>query len=118
VPVFLAVVWLVVWQRRREQGAVARQLPAMEAYGWITAEESVLLGSMSGRRRWRVRARRAAGRPGGTAVRAYQAAVTELAFLRNAIDAGTAGGDGAVRHGRLVAEVRTARARAVAAGHG
>jgi RsiW-degrading membrane proteinase PrsW (M82 family) len=83
VPIFAGVVWLVVWQRRREQRTVARQLPGLAKHGVIPASEVGLLASLPGRRRWRAEVRRASGVQAARAVYRYQAAVTELAFLRH-----------------------------------
>lgn len=83
VPIFAAVVWLVSWQRRREHAVIAGQLPALASRGVIPASEVDLLGSLSGRRRWRAAVRRESGPQAARAVRKYQAAVTELAFLRH-----------------------------------
>ncbi|GAA4848283.1 hypothetical protein GCM10023201_45290 [Actinomycetospora corticicola] len=82
VPLFLALIGLVVWQRRRERDVLARQMPGFAAAGWIAESEVPLLGSMSGRRRWLSAVRRTAGKPAAHAVVHYQHAVSELAFLR------------------------------------
>ncbi|MFC5065658.1 PrsW family glutamic-type intramembrane protease [Actinomycetospora atypica] len=82
VPLFVALLGLVVWQRRRERAVLARQMPGFAAAGWIAESEVPLLGSMSGRRRWRTAVRRSAGRSASEAVVHYQHAVSELAFLR------------------------------------
>ncbi|MEJ2867238.1 PrsW family intramembrane metalloprotease [Actinomycetospora sp. OC33-EN08] len=82
VPLFLALIALVVWQRRREKEVLARQMPGFAAAGWIAESEVPLLGSMSGRRRWLTAVRRTAGKPAAAAVVHYQHAVSELAFLR------------------------------------
>ncbi|MCD2190781.1 PrsW family intramembrane metalloprotease [Actinomycetospora soli] len=82
VPLFLALIGLVVWQRRREREVLARQMPGFAAAGWIAESEVPLLGSMSGRRRWLAAVKRTAGKPAADAVVHYQHAVSELAFLR------------------------------------
>ncbi|MDL5157657.1 PrsW family intramembrane metalloprotease [Actinomycetospora termitidis] len=82
VPLFVALIGLVVWQRRREKEVLARQMPGFAAAGWIAESEVPLLGSMSGRRRWLTAVRRTAGKPAASAVVHYQHAVSELAFLR------------------------------------
>jgi RsiW-degrading membrane proteinase PrsW (M82 family) len=81
VPLFLAVLYLVVLQRRREQRIIAAALPKMAAARWIAPSEVELLASLPGRRAWRKQAKQQSGRAAAKAVGAYQAAVTELAFL-------------------------------------
>ncbi|OZM82973.1 PrsW family intramembrane metalloprotease [Pseudonocardia sp. MH-G8] len=113
VPVFLALVAVVVWQRRREQRIVASQLPGFAAAGWIVPSEVPLLASMAGREGWRAAVRRRSGRRVAKAVAEYQAAVTELAFLRHRLARGTVGANGPAWHVEAVEAVRAARARVV-----
>lgn len=113
VPVFVALAIVVVWQRRREQRIVASQLPAFAAAGWIVPSEVPLLSSLAGRQGWRAAVRRRSGREAAKAVADYQAAVTELAFLRDRLARGTAGPHGPIWHAEAVEAVRRARARAV-----
>jgi protease PrsW len=113
VPVFLALIAVVVWQRRREQRIVASQLPGFAAAGWIVPSEVPLLASLAGRQGWRAAVRRRSGRKVAKAVADYQAAVTELAFLRHRLARGSVGPAGPAWHAEAVEEVRTARARAV-----
>ncbi|EHR53147.1 putative membrane protein [Saccharomonospora marina XMU15] len=110
VPIFIAVLLLVLWQRRREQRIIAAALPVLAANGWIARSEVPLLASLRGRRRWRRQARKESGRHAAKAVACYQASVTELAFQRrwSAGDGGTSS-----RHDDLVDVVRQARAEAV-----
>jgi RsiW-degrading membrane proteinase PrsW (M82 family) len=109
VPIFIAVVLLVVLQRRREQRIIVAALPKMVQARWIAASEVDLLSSLTGRRDWRRQARRQSGRRAAKAVAAYQASVTELAFL-NRRD-----GDGEIhqRERELLTTLRTSRAEAV-----
>lgn len=110
VPIFVGVLLLVLWQRRREQRIIAAALPVLAANGWIARSEVPLLASLRARRRWRRQARRESGRRAARAVAAYQAGVTELAFLRRwATEDGTTGR----RHDDLVEVVRDTRAEAV-----
>jgi protease PrsW len=113
VPVFLALVALVIWQRRREQRIVAAQLPGFAAAGWIVPSEVPLLSSLAGRQGWRAAVRRRSGRRVAKAVADYQAAVTELAFLRDRMARGTMGPLGPLWHAEAVDAVRRARANAV-----
>jgi hypothetical protein len=81
-PLFLGMIVLVVWQRRREQRTVRAELPEFAAAGWIAPSEVELLGSLAGRSRWQRAVRRRSGRSAAKAVAEYQVAVTDLAFLR------------------------------------
>ncbi|MHA6623558.1 PrsW family intramembrane metalloprotease [Pseudonocardia sp. DLS-67] len=113
VPLFVALVIVVVWQRRREQRVVAAQLPGFAAAGWIVPSEVPLLSSLAGRQGWRAAVRRRSGRRVAKAVAEYQSAVTDLAFLRDRMARGTAGPHGPLWHAEAVEAVRQARARAV-----
>ncbi|MCC5697427.1 PrsW family intramembrane metalloprotease, partial [Klebsiella pneumoniae] len=83
VPIFLGTGWLVVWQRKREQQIVAEQLPVLLRAGLIVRSEMEMLTSLAGRRGWLRKVRRSAGAEAARAVRDYQIAVTELAFLQH-----------------------------------
>jgi RsiW-degrading membrane proteinase PrsW (M82 family) len=82
VPMFIGVLMVVVFQRRREQRIITSALPVMASARWIAPSEVELLSSLRGRREWRRQARKQSGRAAARAVAAYQASVTELAFLR------------------------------------
>jgi protease PrsW len=110
VPIFIAGVLLVSWHRRREQRIIASALPEMVERGWVDPANVRRLVTLAARRRWRVQAGRKRGRDVARAVGAYQAAVTELAFLWHAVHLGLAGGDAAEREARLVAVLHTAKA--------
>ncbi|WP_092529708.1 PrsW family intramembrane metalloprotease [Amycolatopsis arida] len=113
VPMFVGVLLLVLWQRRREQRIVAAALPAMAEARWIARSEVELLASLRGRRRWRRQARRESGRRAARAVADYQAGVTELAFLRRNLRLGHSDNGDRRRHDELLAVVRATRAEAV-----
>lgn len=113
VPIFLAGVAFVHWHRRREQGIVADALPEMVRQKYVAEQEVDRLASLPGRRAWRAEARRRAGRTAASAVASYQAAVSELAFLRHAIQLGTAGPGSVAQEARLIATLATSRLRAV-----
>jgi len=83
VPIFLAAVGFALWARRREARLVTRHLQVYAASGWFTPEEVAMLGSMSERRRARTWAQAVGGAPGKRAMRGFQSAATELAFLRD-----------------------------------
>ncbi|GAB3580258.1 PrsW family intramembrane metalloprotease [Amycolatopsis endophytica] len=109
VPIFIAVVLLVLLQRRREQRIVEAALPSMVRARWIAPSEVELLSTLAGRREWRREARQQSGRAAAKAVARYQASVTELAFLRRRT--ATAGHE--KRRRELLTTLRTARADAV-----
>jgi hypothetical protein len=109
VPIFIAGLTLVSWHRRREQRIVARALPEMVDRGWVDPADVRRLVTLTARRRWRVQAGRKRGRNAAKAVGAYQAAVTELAFLWHAVRMGLAGGDAPDREARLVTVLHAAR---------
>jgi RsiW-degrading membrane proteinase PrsW (M82 family) len=113
VPLFLGMVLLVVWQRRREQRTVRAELPDFAAAGWIAPSEVPLLGSLVGRNRWRRAVRRRSGRASARAVTDYQTAVTDLAFLRARMRRGTVGPHARQWHDERLAALGAARARAV-----
>lgn len=114
-PLFAGLVGLVVWQRRREQRVVAAELPGFATQGWIAASEVPLLASLAGRRGWRAAVRSRAGEAAADAVRDYQNAVTELAFLRDRMRRGVVGPEAGRWHQETLAAVLAARARAVRA---
>jgi RsiW-degrading membrane proteinase PrsW (M82 family) len=113
VPLFAAVITIVVWQRKREQKVIAEQLPGFAAAGWIAPSEVTLLASLAGRRGWRAAVRRRSGREVEKAVTRYQEAVTDLAFLRARMARGAIGPMGRQWHDEALAEVIRARRRAV-----
>jgi RsiW-degrading membrane proteinase PrsW (M82 family) len=110
VPIFIAGVLLVSWHRRREQRIVAHALPEMVDRGWVDPANVRRLVTLAARRHWRVRVGRKQGRAAARTVGAYQAAVTELAFLWHAVRLGLAGADAAGREARLVAVLHVAKA--------
>jgi hypothetical protein len=112
VPLFIAMVLLVVWQRRREQRTVRAQLPALAQAGWIAPSEVELLGSLAGRSRWQRAVRQRSGKAAARAVTEYQSAVTELAFLRARMSRGTIGPQARQWHDERLGALVAARARA------
>jgi protease PrsW len=114
-PAFGGMIAVVVVQRRREQRVVAAQLPGFAQAGWIAPSEIPLLSSLAGRRGWRVAVRKRSGRQVEKAVTEYQAAVTELAFLRARLARGAAGPMGRQWHDEALSALF--RARMAAVGH-
>jgi RsiW-degrading membrane proteinase PrsW (M82 family) len=115
VPLFAVVLIFINWHRKREQRIVAAALPFMVESNWVVASEVTLLASLEGRRKWRKQVRSRAGKPAARAVGNYQAAVSELAFLREAMRRGTCGPEADDREVELIALVRVRRAEAVRA---
>jgi protease PrsW len=113
VPLFLAMILLVAWQRRREQRTVRAELPEFVRAGWIAPSEVELLGSLAGRHRWQAAVRRRSGKAAAKAVTEYQVAVTDLAFLRARMRRGTVGPHARQWHDERLANLVAARARAM-----
>lgn len=113
VPLFAGLILLVVFARRRESRIVAAQLPGFAAAGWIAPSEVPLLARLSRRKGWRALVRRKSGRAAAKAVAEYQAAVTELAFMRNRIARGAVRESAAAAHDDKLAALLGARARAI-----
>jgi RsiW-degrading membrane proteinase PrsW (M82 family) len=110
VPIFIAGIMFVGWHRRREQKIVDRALPVMVGRGWVAERDIERLTNLSARRAWRVRTARRHGKDAARRLGAYQAAVTELAFLWHAARLGLAGADAAEREVRLIAALESAKA--------
>jgi protease PrsW len=113
VPLFVAMIVIVVFQRRREQRIVADQLPGFAQAGWIAPSEIALLSSLAGRRGWQAAVRRRSGKTVAKAVSDYQAAVTELAFLRSRMARGAIGEQGVLWHKEALDELYRTRMKAV-----
>jgi RsiW-degrading membrane proteinase PrsW (M82 family) len=113
VPLFVALIVIVVWQRRREQRTVIAQLPGFARAGWIAPSEVPLLSSLAGRRGWRAAVRRRSGKQVAKAVADYQSAITDLAFLRSRMARGAVGDSGRFWHDQALDAVIKARAKAV-----
>lgn len=113
VPIFVGLILLVVFARRREARIVAAQLPGFAAAGWIAPSEVPLLARLSRRRGWRTLVRRRSGPAAAKAVADYQSAVTELAFMRNRIARGAVRESAHALHDEKLAALLRARAVAV-----
>lgn len=113
VPLFGGLIALVVWQHRREQRMISAALPGFASAGWIAPTEVPLLASQPGRRGWRAEVRRRAGNGAADAVHDYQNAVSELAFLSDRVQRGTASPETRRWHHEAVADLIAARDRAV-----
>ena len=112
-PMFVGLIVLVLFARRREAAVVTAELPGFAAAGWIAPSEVPLLADLSRRRGWRALVQRRSGRSAARAVAEYQAAVTELAFLRARIARGAIQESAAAEHDERLRAVLRARAKAV-----
>lgn len=110
VPIFFGTGWIVLWQRKREQRIVAEQLPVLQRAGLIVRSEVEMLASLAGRRGWLRKVRRSAGGDAAKAVRDYQIAVTELAFLQHRASEGrTTSAVRRARREKLIEDLKHAR---------
>jgi protease PrsW len=114
VPLFIGMIVLVVWQRRREQRVVAAALPGFATAGWIMPSEASLLTTLAGRRGWRATVRKRSGPEAAKAVAQYQLLVTQLAFLQARMERGGVGPIGYQWQHELQTALIAARARALA----
>ena len=113
-PLFLAMVGLVLWQRRREQRTVAAQLPGFAMAGWISPSEVALLSTLGGTQpAGSARCGSARARRPRRPVTEYQTAVTELAFLRARMSRGAVGPHAWDLHNERLHMLTVARARAM-----
>ena len=88
VPIFFAMLGLVLWLRSWEGRLAERVLPAYARAGWFSPPEVAALGTLGRRLSARKWAKRVAGDAGQTAMRGYQFAATRLALLRDGISRG------------------------------
>jgi RsiW-degrading membrane proteinase PrsW (M82 family) len=111
-PVFALALGIAVWSRRREGATVAARLPAYVDAGWLDPADVPMIASLQRRRQaqaWVL------GRYGGgpaRALREFQHAATELAFLRDRLERGLDVPDFPARERELLAQVAQARAAA------
>ena len=110
VPIFVGTGWLVAWQRKREQRIIAEQLPVLQRAGLIVGSEVEMLASLAGRRGWQRKVKESAGADAAKAVRDYQIAVTELAFLQHrAAEGRTTSATRRARRQELIEDLKQAR---------
>ena len=112
VPAFITAVLVARYHRARERDVVNRQLPAMVYYRWITPAEAGWLNTIAARRQWLRAVRARSGPDGVRALRAFQQAATELAFLRDRVERGVGPVDAYHLHAELVNALALTRARA------
>lgn len=109
VPAFFVLVIVATWQRHREGRVVAARLPAYVAAGWLTPADVSMVSSLAARKRALRWARERYGEVGQQALRDFQHAATELAFLRDRAERGTAGRDFTARERNLLEIVARSR---------
>lgn len=95
VPLFAGAVLVALVARRREGRVIGRRLGLYAAAGWLTPAEVAMVASLPERRRAREWARSVGGRPAARAMADFQDLASELAFLRERMDRGTAPQDAA-----------------------
>ncbi|HEX6920912.1 MAG TPA: PrsW family intramembrane metalloprotease [Actinomycetes bacterium] len=110
VPAFAMTVAVAAWSRRREGAVVAAQLPAYVEAGWLAPEDVAMLSSLPRRRQAVAWAETTYGERGAAALRDFQHAATELAFLRDRAQRGRAGPDFPARERAALVEVARNRA--------
>ncbi|MDO5712226.1 MAG: PrsW family intramembrane metalloprotease [Micrococcales bacterium] len=91
VPIFLGALAFVSWQRRREGRLIGASLAIYADYGWLSAAEVEMLGSLRARKEARRWAARVGGRRAKRAMIAFQDDASGLALLRVRMSHGSAG---------------------------
>jgi RsiW-degrading membrane proteinase PrsW (M82 family) len=114
VPTFVGAILVGARHRRRERDVVNRQLPAMVYYRWITPAEAGWLASIGARRAWIRSVAQRQGKQAARALRGFQVAATELAFLRDRVERGFPPPDAYYLHNELVHALMVSRAAATA----
>jgi len=110
VPVFLLTLAVATWSRRREGATIARWLPVYVQAGWLAEEDVAMLASMPRRRQATGWAERTYGGASSRALRDFQLAGTELAFLRDRAERGHYLADFTERERLLLSELYRSRA--------
>ncbi|WP_448072140.1 PrsW family intramembrane metalloprotease [Georgenia yuyongxinii] len=95
VPLFVALIGLVLWLRNDERSVIAGRLAEYARAGWFAPHEVTMLASMRGRRGARAWAA-GLGPAAADAMRTFQQAATSLAFARQRALTGRA--DRRLRH--------------------
>ncbi|TNM59939.1 PrsW family intramembrane metalloprotease [Streptomyces sp. NP160] len=90
VPIFVVAVAVAVVARTREGRVLRRHLAGYAQAGWITPAEARMLSSLSERSRARDWAGRALGPQAKGAMRDFQELASEVSFLRDRMERGTA----------------------------
>jgi RsiW-degrading membrane proteinase PrsW (M82 family) len=101
VPVFIGAVVFAIWVRRREGRTLTAELGECARLGWFHPAEIPWLTNLARRRAARTYALRRRGEAGKRAVKEYQQASTELAFLRHRMSRGNAPANAQQRHNEI-----------------
>ena len=109
VPAFVLTAAVATWSRRREGATVAARLPAYASAGWLDLEDVPVLASLTRRRQAVEWARARYGEGGARAMRDFQDAATELAFLRDRLERGVEVPDFVTRERALLGQVTRTR---------
>ncbi|WP_169337932.1 PrsW family intramembrane metalloprotease [Propionicicella superfundia] len=112
-PLFAGLVYLAVRTRNAEGRTVARQIPRMMAEGLLMPEEASWLTGLGTRRTRLQSVKGVAGSDAAKQARHFTDVVTELAFVRDRIDAGRGTPETARTEAELVEAVRVERALAL-----
>jgi len=109
VPIFVAMVLLVVFLRRNERRVTHARLAEYAAVGWFSADEVAMLSTGAGRRRAR---RWATANGTGPAMKRFVSDATRLAFTRQRLVKGRRGHDEGARRDEsdLLAALAASRA--------
>jgi len=110
VPAFAMTVAVATWSRRREGATVAARLPTYVEAGWLDPEDVPMLASLQRRRQAVDWVEGQYGGQGARALREFQHAATELAFLRDRLERGLDVPDFPARERELLTQVARARA--------
>jgi protease PrsW len=113
VPLFVAAVALAIAARRREGRLIARHLAVYGTTGWLTQREIAMLSSLPARRDARGWAARTGGASARKAMRDFQELGSDLAFLRERMDRGSAPPDAAKEEYATLAAMSQLRTRFV-----
>ena len=112
IPAFVAALLIARYHRSRERDVVRRQLPELVYFRLVTPAEAGWLDSIAARRAWLKSVTTRSGKPAAQALRDFQAAATELAFLRDRVQRGVGPADAYDLHAELVQALLTSRAKA------
>jgi hypothetical protein len=110
VPAFALTVAVATWSRRREGATVAARLPTYVEAGWLDPQDVPMLASLQRRRQAVDWVEGQYGGQGARALREFQHAATELAFLRDRLERGLDVPDFPARERELLTQVARARA--------
>lgn len=110
--VLVALMVVLVWDRRRLVGLIRSYLPAYVGTGVVTRADVEMLSSLRARRRARRLVRHRLGSHGMRAVADYQHAATDLVVLHRRVNAGlTPSGEAEPERAWLLERMQDARAR-------